>query len=229
MDRKPTVIVEKEGEQFEEQNINQITFATIPSIPIQGFTTAYQWDKLFKDFKKFTYQGVKYFCTPSADTKKELTDAECKEYFEKKKFTSFNEYIKQKDRSIKHIEYDNIAWQLNKCDCWYWCKNYHCKHVVAFANRKKQFDYKIEHKQIPIGANRKRGRPKKLASALEHQPQDQEFANSDTESDEEEEPKIVKSKRRKAVEELEDYDLFADDDEEQNVAPPRRSARRKMP
>ena len=207
LDRRPTVSVEKEGAFIEEKNINQIIFATVPTIPQQGFTTAYQFDKLKKKFKKYSHQEIKYWCVPSSDSRKELTEPECKEYFEKNRFLSFKYYIKLKDKSIKHLQYNKSAWQLTKCNCWYWCKHYHCKHTLAFCEMKNHFDYNLEHKQIPLGANQRRGRPKKTVSALEYQPHDfnaQEYPNSDTESEDEEEKRPRISKKRKAPEEIEE-------------------------
>jgi hypothetical protein len=103
------------------------------------------------------------------------------------------------------------------CSCWYWCKNYKCKHIISVAYRAKDsnkqinFNWLNEHKNIQLGQKRKPGRPALMKKALQYQ-DNEEYVFSDTDI-EEAEPKKTKNKKRKEVEvddESEpEYDIFA--------------------
>ena len=98
----------------------------------------------------------------------------------------------------------NDKWQLNQCSCFKWCKEYVCKHSIAFNHRKESIkEYPIQAKQVLIGCNRRRGRPRLTASALEFQhPLSNtvvECVLSDTESEGEQTVKKNVRRKRKAV------------------------------
>ena len=58
---------------------------------------------------------------------------------------------------------------------------------MAFAERKQFFDYSTQAKNVPIGQNRRRGRPHLTASAIQYQYNDYiaECIYSDTDSESE--------------------------------------------
>jgi len=84
--------------------------------------------------------------------------------------------------------------------------------MISTCYRLNLFNYPQEAKNIKIGCNRKRGRPRLTASALKFQTENainEEYIYSDTDS-EPETPKPRVAKRKKAIEEQEEeYDLFA--------------------
>ena len=115
-------------------------------------------------------------------------------------------------RKLKVIQVNEKSWLLNKCSCFKWCKEYVCKHTLAFAERKKFFTYPVASKDIKIGSNRRRGSPRLTAAALDYQNGEviEECVYSDTESEHEREIVSKKSKKRKPVqsESEEEYDIF---------------------
>ncbi len=55
------------------------------------------------------------------------------------------------------IEFNDKEWKLSKCSCYKWCKEYICKHILAFAERKGIIAYPIQAKSVKVGCNRRRG------------------------------------------------------------------------
>ena len=49
-------------------------------------------------------------------------------------------------------------------------KNFICCHVIAVAVRKRLHEFDERARQIPVGQNRKRGRPRNTVAALRRQP-----------------------------------------------------------
>jgi hypothetical protein len=88
-----------------------------------------------------------------------------------------------------------------------------CKHVIAICEREKLLNFPEAAKQIPVGQNRKRGRPKQTYTSLEFQPnEEQECAYSDTEDE------LLKSSKKKITKKTitnehseDDFDIFDDD------------------
>ena len=87
--------------------------------------------------------------------------------------------------------------------------------MLSFAETKKCFDYPVQAKDVKVGCNRRRGRPRLTAAALEYQYNEyvEEYVNSDTES-EPEQPKQKPVKRKKDASrndsDTDDYDVFAE-------------------
>ena len=57
---------------------------------------------------------------------------------------------------------------MSECSCSTWFKYYKCKHSIDFCSRLELFNYEARVRNVPIGANRRRGAPGK--SALVFQP-----------------------------------------------------------
>ena len=81
---------------------------------------------------------------------------------------------------------------------------------MAACYRLNQFTFSTESKQIAIGCNRKRGRPRKTAPALKYQ-EDIQFVYSDTESEEEDHRPKNKKRKVNTLPDDEEYDLFANE------------------
>ena len=107
-------------------------------------------------------------------------------FFEKREFSdwsSYDDFISH-SRQLRFIEINTINYKLSKCSCWYWSKYYKCKHMLDLCLRLSYFEYESKARQVPIGANRRRGRPGKTKGALEYQPADEQgIFSGDSESE----------------------------------------------
>ncbi len=111
--------------------------------------------------------------------------------------------MKQSNK-LHYISINETDWKLSKCSCWWWCKNFKCKHVIGICSRLKLLKFETVHKSVPIGKTRGPGRPKLTKSAL--QLQDEEYVKSDEENLKQ--PKEKKSKKKKSN----DYSSSSDDE-----------------
>lgn len=57
-------------------------------------------------------------------------------------------------------------WMAAECECRNYYKLFLCEHIVGIALRKKLTKAPPEAKNVPIGAKRQRGRPRKAKGAL---------------------------------------------------------------
>jgi len=87
-----------------------------------------------------------------------------------------------------------MNWKLSKCSCYWWSKNYKCKHVIAVCFRSGLLqNYPDECKDVKVGCRRRRGRPVKNRGALirigseQVNDQEEDFSFSEEEEEEEEE------------------------------------------
>ncbi len=213
-ERSPTVIeMDDFGNEHIKQNVNQKLFHQEPLITLNDYTVSYQWNKLEKTIKSYKHQDGLYYCAPSSDKDTHLTSAICDNYFrhkKEKKWDTYDDYLVQ-IRKIRYVSINESNWKMSKCSCWFWSKNYKCKHMLAICNRKTLFDYLPVHKSIKIGRKRRPGRPKLTTKALEHQQDDEEYALSDSDyEDEMPKPAAKKAKKiAKAVVSDEEFDIFA--------------------
>ena len=86
---------------------------------------------------------------------------------------------------MSQILFDDTNWKLNRCSCCYWLKNYICSHIIILAVTLKIVEFPQASMQIPIGQNRKRGRPDKTKKVLVRQNENNSFSarSSQTDSD----------------------------------------------
>ena len=86
---------------------------------------------------------------------------------------------------MSQILFDDTNWKLSRCSCCYWLKNYICSHIIILAVTLKIVEFPQASMQIPIGQNRKRGRPDKTKKALVRQNENNSFSarSSQTDSD----------------------------------------------
>ena len=106
---------------------------------------------------------------------------------------------------LRYIQINKKNWLLSKCSC-SWCKNYLCKHTIGVCAKQAFLEFSTQAKEIPIGKNRKRGRPKATASALEFQEE-----NLFSDGDDSNELVVTKNKKSKKVDnesDLSDFDLL---------------------
>jgi len=173
----------------------------------------YQWGKLDKVFTKIYIGQKRLYCVPSQNKMKQVEEQYFRDFMQVISWASFQDYLQHAARKLKVIEEHKENWKLTKCSCWQWCKFYKCKHMLSFSERKKLFDYPQTAKDVKLGMNRRRGRPRLTAAALVYQYGEfqDEYVLSDTES-ESDTPKPKKtSKRKKPAPESEDeYDIFAE-------------------
>ena len=63
-----------------------------------------------------------------------------------KKWSTFSEWLQIASRQIRYVIRDPFNWKMSKCMCWFWCKNYFCKHVLAVEFTGEE-DNEIEYQQ----------------------------------------------------------------------------------
>ena len=148
-----------------ENNFSQVSVMQLNNLKARLRTKG---DKLPKVFTKTKSQQKKW-CVPSCDRIKEVTvDASSK---------------------LNTVVYNDKFWNLSKCTCLKWCKEYKCKHMLELAAQKMCFDYPLQAKDISVGCNRRRGRPRLTASASEHQVDECVLSNTSNSEVEEEKPR----------------------------------------
>ena len=84
---------------------------------------------------------------------------------------------------MSQILFDDTNWKLSRCSCCYWLNNYICSHIIILAVTLKIVEFPQASMQIPIGQNRKRGRPEKTKKALVRQNENNSARSSETDSD----------------------------------------------
>ena len=132
----------------EEPNLNYKVFHQEPLHTLPDLTTACQWDKIGKTFRKHTDEiGNTYYCTPGIDeNNKEVTNlssAECNEWFEIREFSKwpdFDSFIKH-SKKIRFVKLNNKNYKMSECSCSTWCKYYKCKHSIDLCSRLGLFNY----------------------------------------------------------------------------------------
>ncbi len=129
-DRSKTLTRLIEGELKTEENKKYVPFMNEPDISISEYTLSYQWNLQEKKFKK--YKGV--VCVP-AGKKKDLTTEECESYFNERKAAKWDSFDKAVSHSIYFVTLNEMNWKLSRCSCYWWSKNYKCKHVIAVCFR----------------------------------------------------------------------------------------------
>ncbi len=103
------------------------------------------------------------------------------------KWSSFDKMMQDINR-IRMIKLNKEEWENSECTCSFWQKNYKCNHVISLATRLRLASFSTVAYSIPLQHKRKKGAPKKMASALVIQPNDdlQEEEGVQVCSDEEE-------------------------------------------
>ena len=94
------------------------------------------------------------------------------------------------------------------------------KHLIDLCSRLDFITYDSKVRSIPLGRNRRRGRPSSTKGALEYQPcEEQGVFSADSDNENEQEEKSIKKKGRKKKKKQEDttdeseesdFDIFAD-------------------
>ena len=108
-------------------------------------------------------------CISSQALIQSVTEEVCVEYLNVQTWSSYNGFLLHASKTLNVIQFNEANWKLSKCSCYRWCKEYTCKHMLAFAVRKCLFYYPIQAKNVKFGCNRRRGRPRLTAAALEYQ------------------------------------------------------------
>jgi hypothetical protein len=207
----------------EEPNLNLKVFHLEPLHNLSDLTTACQWGKLGKQFKKYkdVYNNV-YYCTPGYDeSNKELkimSTSACEEWFERREFAdwpTFDDFVKH-SRQMRFIKVNEENYKMSECSCTRWFKYYKCKHSIDLCSRLGLLHYEDRVRNLPVGANRRRGNPGKGKSALEFQPSEiveSVFSGSESEQTSKKStkkgPKSKKDTEISSDSEESDFDIFA--------------------
>ncbi|RNA04733.1 hypothetical protein BpHYR1_005336, partial [Brachionus plicatilis] len=140
-------------------------FKTIPEISTHEWTLGFNWCKSKKRIVKIRQEEEVVTCMVASEKSNvEAAKESCRIYINTSNWNSFDEFIKWSD-SHKIVEINKECWQLSKCSCQYWKKNFGCKHVIGIA-------YNIELLTFPtldlrIEKNASRSRRKKALAAFE--------------------------------------------------------------
>lgn len=78
-------------------------------------------------------------------------------------FSSFDEFV-ELYRLIKRVTINKSTWELSKCTCYTYFKEFICKHIVFMAVNLKLTEMNYEYKKL--GKKNKRGAKKKATPAL---------------------------------------------------------------
>ena len=115
-------VVYQDGRQ--ELNVNLKIFHKEPIHTLADLTTACQWGKLGKQFKK--YKDVLsnlFYCTPGYNEhnkeKNCLSSAECLEWFERRDFadwSTFDDFVNH-SRKLHFIQINKANFKLSQCIC----------------------------------------------------------------------------------------------------------------
>ena len=75
-------------------------------------------------------------------------------------FDSFDGYFNDLNH-LKLINFNNFNWNLSKCNCSWFLKNYMCCHIICLSAILKPSEviFPENAKNVPIGKNHRRGRP----------------------------------------------------------------------
>jgi hypothetical protein len=163
-----------------------------------------------------------------------LTDNECKKFYDANNFVSFSSFLSHYSKSLYFIEIVKpVVDGLSTCSCPKFLKDYKCKHLLSLLYRRNFIDISDEHKQIAFGLPRRRGRPRLNDHCLMEQIKETqvdlaEHVLSDTDTEDESDhraatakTKVVKksAKKQKEADQVDqDFDIFAEE-------PRRRSTR----
>ena len=155
----------------ETVNPNVKVYQTKPEISTKDWTNAFKWNSNNHSMiQVFSSQDI--FCT--SDEVSKLSKAECRQFIkniENFKWFSFDAMIFDINR-IRVIKLNREEWENSECTCSHWQKNYKCNHVISLATRLRLASFSTVAYSIPLQHKRKKGAPKKMASALVIQPND---------------------------------------------------------
>ena len=156
-----------------------------------------------------------------------LTDNECKKFYDANNFVSFSSFLSHYSKSLYFIEIVKpVVDGLSTCSCPKFLKDYKCKHLLSLLYRRNFIDISDEHKQIAFGLPRRRGRPRLNDHCLMEQIKETqvdlaEHVLSDTDTEDESDhraatakTKVVKksAKKQKEADQVDqDFDIFAEE------------------
>ena len=150
---------------------------------------------------------------------------------------TFDDFVKR-SRRLRFIEINIDNYKLSICSCKTWCKYYKCKHLIDLCSRLGYITYDDRVRNVPIGANHRRGNPGKTKVALVFQPNDEVetiFSASESESDD---PVLTstakkptkrgpKPKEVSSGSDEEDFDIFATDTASKAAKPSKETSKAK--
>ena len=141
-------------------------FIEIPTINLETWTEAYNWNKSSKSIKSLEREDSIRYYSPT-DDKMAITSTEI-DTIENKRWNTFDQF-KKRAFSVWIIDLpkDTSKWHAEgTCTCPQFLKKFICKHVVGIALRLKYCKAPPEAKNVPLGQKRKPGRPSKAKKAL---------------------------------------------------------------
>ena len=80
-------------------------------------------------------------------------------------FDTFDNLI-EVQQNIYFIKLNFVQWELSECTCYYWLKNFKCKHVISIAALKDLVSFESIAMNLPLEPKKRRGRRKMRKTAL---------------------------------------------------------------
>ena len=158
----------KEATEEWSSSLQREGFQNKRTIHLSEWTKAWQWQANRPHIVQI--EGTKICFVPSASIScqaniQELT-AEYFQCFSYKNFGSWENY-KRLTTSAWMLGYSSDPNEREMlCTCPIFIKKRLCKHSLGFQIMRGDIDAPLQAKTVPLGQNRKRGRPKKASSAL---------------------------------------------------------------
>jgi len=153
-----------EGWSNEYLNNSRI-FMTSTSVELSEWTKGYHWAKSNVNISSVIFDNsIRYFCPSNEES--HITENTISTVLE----MHWNSFDQFKRRAFKvwivDLPKEKDKWINGYCTCPAFLKKYVCKHIIGLAIRLKYVKPPPAAKQIPIGEQRKRGRPKLATCAF---------------------------------------------------------------
>ena len=164
------------------ENPNVRSFACKPTIETKDYLKAYDYNQLKRKVIGLDQpdKSIIYFTTASdyvGPFDKHICRALLVQYNDCN-FDSFDKLIDlQKNIYMIKINFDQ--WELSECTCYFWLKNFKCKHVISISSLKKLCSFESVAMNLPLEPKKRRGRRKMRKGALGRDEVEENFLEDD--------------------------------------------------
>ena len=150
-------------------HVNYLPYISIPTLTLDMQTQAYNW---LSSNPKFLFvptpTKTQTMCYFSANGKPQVTMSKVKKFVHAKKLAlwkTFDDFVNS-EFNMWQLKLHEDNWRSSCCTCPSFLKHYICKHIIGMAVHKNPYEFPDTVKCIPLGQQRKPGRPKGTTKAL---------------------------------------------------------------